>query len=222
MRVSEIFLSIEGEGIRAGLPSVFVRLHGCNLRCSYCDSMYAVEGDDFSEMSVSDIVEAVNQYRVGRVTLTGGEPLIHKDVESLVLELLKNNEVNIETNGSVDLYDILDAVESAKLRDKLIITMDWKSVHSEESNRMVPHNILNLESQDVLKFVVGSEVDLRQMQDVLEHEGTKTNCNVFVSPVFGEIDPATIVDYVLKYHMNDVRVQLQIHKMIWDPNKRGV
>ena len=136
--------------------------------------------------------------------------------------LLQDNEVNVETNGSISLDSLIDAAEAARLRHKLIITMDWKSIQSGESDKMRPHNLPNLKSQDVLKFVVGSEVDLRQMQDVLEHEGTKTNCNVFVSPVFGEIDPADIVDYVLKYHMNDVRVQLQIHKMIWDPNKRGV
>ena len=107
MKVSEIFLSIEGEGSRAGLPCVFVRLHGCNLRCSYCDSMYAVEGCDYFEMSVDEIVSKVNSFGVGRVTITGGEPLIHKDVLNLIETLCKSNEVNVETNGAVQFHQLL-------------------------------------------------------------------------------------------------------------------
>ena len=119
MKVSEIFKSIEGEGLRTGLPAVFIRLHGCNLRCSYCDSMYAVEGCDYKQISVAQILDAVKEYGdITHVTLTGGEPLIHPDVEDLLCQLSGNGyRVNIETNGTVPCKWHFPG---------LFYTMDWK------------------------------------------------------------------------------------------------
>lgn len=221
MKVSEIFYSIEGEGIRSGLPSVFIRLHGCNLRCSYCDSMYAVDGSDFDDKTVDDIVNYVTtEFSCKRVTLTGGEPLIHKDAKELVRKLmLKEISVNIETNGAVDLTD-MSHLRSIMPVGELIFTMDWKSVSSNMSDRMIPSNVNLLDESDVIKFVVGNKRDLDQMQHVIKY--LKPKCNIFVSPTFGDIDPRDIVDYVLANNLTDCRVQLQMHKLIWDPNKRGV
>lgn len=215
MKVSEIFLSVEGEGSRSGLPCVFVRLHGCNLRCSYCDSMYAVIGDDYKEMTVKEISDAVNSYNIHRVTITGGEPLIHEDIIDLITSLKKNNEINIETNGAVDIR-CLDSF----LRDEVFVTMDWKSLSSKMSHTMLESNLPLLSRNDVLKFVVGSEEDLNQMKDIVENQSL--DCQIFVSPIFGQIDPADIVEFLLNNHLTSCRIQLQIHKLIWDKDRRGV
>ena len=151
MKVCEIFKSIEGEGLRTGQAAVFVRLHGCNLRCSYCDSMYAVEGSDFWFMNVGEILAAVETYRtetgVKCVTLTGGEPLIHMGVEELLTALSEAGfEVNVETNGTVPCKWRLPG---------LFYTMDWKCKSSGMSDRMKMENLATLCKDDVLKFVVG-------------------------------------------------------------------
>lgn len=227
MKVCEIFRSIEGEGIRAGYPAMFVRLFGCNLNCSYCDSTYACKPNEghksYQDWSLNTIMEMVRAGQVHRVTITGGEPLIHEDTLELVQCLLDNDyEVNIETNGSIDISPYLDLNNSD---DKLIITMDWKSLSSNMSDRMLASNLSLLRTNDVIKFVVSSDRDLDQMYRVLSDN--ELNCNVFVSPVFDEIEPKTIVDYILSEcdrspYFDNVRIQLQLHKLIWDPNTRGV
>ena len=133
MKVCEIFKSIEGEGIRTGLPAVFVRLHGCNLRCSYCDSMYAVEGSDYKTMDLQQVLEAVKGYGVKNVTLTGGEPLLHQGVAELLETLSREGfRVNVETNGTVP----------AKWRlPGLFYTMDWKCKSSAMSSHMKLENM---------------------------------------------------------------------------------
>ncbi len=222
MKVSEIFYSIEGEGIRTGYPAVFIRLFSCQLRCTYCDSMYSVEGDDFVEMSIDEIVEEVHKYSSKRVTLTGGEPLIQKDALDLIKRLVRAGyELNIETNGAVDVSDLYDASWCfGYMRDNIIVTMDWKSISSGMSSHMLNSNLALLTNKDVLKFVVGSREDLDQMKEVVTNN--KLDCSIFVSPIFGNIEPKDIVQYVLDNQLTDVRVQLQIHKIIWDSNMRGV
>lgn len=217
MKVVEIFKSIDGEGIRTGYPATFVRLYGCNLHCSYCDSRYACEQNDFKEMTVDEIVSEVAKLGVYRVTLTGGEPLIHKQVYSLIAELTRlNYEVNIETNGSVDIDRINEMSGS---RCNIIVTMDWKCGTSNMSDKMSIDRIKQLKGKDVLKFVVGSNADLEQMHEVLKQQPTMAS--VFVSPVFG-FDPVNIVQFLIDNDIQDARVQIQLHKIIWDPNKRGV
>ena len=217
MKVNEIFASIEGEGIRAGLPCVFIRLHGCNLHCSYCDSNYACEGSDYAKMSIDTIVDKVKSYGVPRATVTGGEPLIQKDIWKLIRKLSDEKiSVNVETNGSIDI----SRNEKFSYEDNLIITMDWKSISSGESTKMLESNLDQLTDSDVLKFVVGNTKDLDQMRSIIDNHDL--DCHLFVSPVFGKIEARNIVEYLLKNHLNNVRIQLQIHKYIWDPNKRGV
>lgn len=216
LKVSEIFTSIEGEGARSGFPCVFVRLYGCNLRCSYCDSMYANEGNDYNEMSVNKVISLIKDTGIHRVTVTGGEPLSQTDTIELLEELVKNKfKVNLETNGSVSLASIAH-IDS----DYLMITMDWKSISSNMSSSMLDLNIKLLIQSDVLKFVVSTEKDLDQMKEVLNTH--RIRCQVFVSPIFGKIDPKDIVKYLIDNKIENVRLQLQIHKIIWDPEERGV
>jgi 7-carboxy-7-deazaguanine synthase len=226
MLISEIFNSIEGEGIRSGYLATFIRTYGCNLRCNYCDSIYAVDetvdlfgNKNFKQMTVQDIVNECKHIGNERITFTGGEPLIQKDAKELIDELLGNHfEVNIETNGAVPIKDFI----YFKNRDlsKLIITMDWKSPYSGMRDKMIEENLKDLRSFDVLKFVVATKEDLDDMKNTLENNGIY--CNVFVSPVFGKIEPFEIVDYLKQNNLQNTRVQLQIHKLIWDKNMRGV
>lgn len=224
MKVNEIFTSIDGEGIRTGYPVIFIRLFGCTLRCTYCDSMYACVGDDYKEMTVEDIILAVNEerekYDISKITLTGGEPLMHyPEVYDLINALTDNEyEVNIETNGNVSLEEL---EQRATDRDNIIVTMDWKSVSSGMSDYMLPHNLDLLKEQDVLKFVVGTDEDLNQMEDVIT-QYPELKCSKFASPIFGQIPPCQIVKFILDHKLSDVRMQLQIHKYIYDPNARGV
>nr|DAX93222.1 MAG TPA: putative 7-cyano-7-deazaguanosine (preQ0) biosynthesis protein QueE, clostridial [Caudoviricetes sp.] len=215
MKVVEIFKSIDGEGIRAGYPATFIRLFGCNLRCSYCDTPYGYEGNDYKEMTVDEIVQECMCLNCPRITLTGGEPLIHKDVNILIKNLLVNGfEVNIETNGSVD-------VELLKfLYPQVVITMDWKCPSSGCENKMSIARLKDLKRNDVLKFVVGSKEDLEVCKSIYNTQ--ELECSIFISPIFGKIEPSEIVDYMLENNMMDCRVQLQMHKFIWNPNKRGV
>lgn len=223
MKVSEIFTSIEGEGIRAGYPAIFIRLFGCNIRCTYCDSQYACIGNDYKEMTVQDVVNAVHefddQYHISRVTLTGGEPLLQEPEVYELIEVLttQDYEINIETNGAVSIQNVMTTGDPKNI----IVTMDWKSVSSGMSEFMLVDNLQYLRKQDVLKFVVGTNEDLDQMLSVL-NRFPDLPCSIFVSPVFGQISPATIVEYMLSHKLSDVRIQIQIHKYIWDPNMRGV
>lgn len=216
MLVNEIFRSIEGEGIRAGYPAIFIRLFGCNLGCSYCDTKYSCSGVDYVEKSVDDIVAECQKYPdITRITLTGGEPLIHKDIRLLVYELMaKGYEVNIETNGSIDIEPFVNM-------EKVIITMDWKSPSSGMNELMNKRNLSLLRPQDVLKFVVGTTADLFNMATVLEKSEIKAQ--PFISPIFGKIAPSSIVAFMLTVPaLKNCRLQIQLHKVVWDPNTRGV
>ena len=220
MKVCEIFRSIEGEGLRTGRPAVFIRLHGCNLRCSYCDSMYAVEGADYKQMSVTQILDAIKEYSgITHVTLTGGEPLIHQDVEDL-LSLLSSNgyQVNIETNGTVPRKWHFPG---------LFYTMDWKCKSSGMSAKMKMENLETLGADDVLKFVVGTTEDLEETESVVKSlaEKKRDMPHLFISPVFGNLSNEEIVNWLLGCSTmvkNNARFQVQLHKIIWDPDRRGV
>lgn len=211
MKVIEIFKSIDGEGIRAGYPTIFIRLAGCNLRCSYCDTKYSYEKEKSSDMTPEQIYKKVFKLGGKRITLTGGEPLIHKDVDDLINLLLnKGYEVNIETNGSVDI--------SPFLYENCIITMDYKCAGSGMEDKMLLDNLKILRRQDVLKFVVSNKHDLGTALNIYPN----TRASVYISPVFGKIEPEEIVNYMLEHGMEDCRVQVQLHKIIWNPEKRGV
>ena len=211
MKVVEIFKSIDGEGIRAGFPVTFIRLFGCNLRCSYCDSLYACDGTGYSDMTIEGILTEVYKLGCKRITLTGGEPLIHKDAKKLIVALMTDGfEVNIETNGSIPVCDVMFS--------NVILTVDYKCPTSGMESKMHMTNLEMLRDKDVLKFVVGSKEDL----DVCRRLRKFTKAQIFISPVFGKIEPKEIVEYMLVNEMEDCRIQLQLHKFIWNPEQRGV
>ena len=220
MRVAEKFISINGEGTRAGELAVFVRFTGCNLRCSYCDTMWANEpGCPYEEMRPAQICEYVRSTGIKNVTLTGGEPLLQKDMDKLISLLISKCgvRVEIETNGAVDLRPFAELPEGRPL-----CTMDYKLPSSGYEDRMIAENFSVLEKEDTVKFVSGSRADLERAGEIIEKYGLLDRCHVYFSPVFGRIEPAEIVDFMLNKRMNKARIQIQMHKVIWDPNARGV
>lgn len=230
MKIVEIFKSIEGEGIRAGYVATFVRTFGCCLRCKYCDSMYAneVQSDQLVlDLTVDEIVEECVKLKTPYVTLTGGEPLIQKQANELIAKLLKKGfYLNIETSGAVDTSPFREYVHRnlpGELWNNLIFTVDYKSISSGCTDKMVDTNFsINLWDRDVVKFVVGSKEDLDQMRDQIKNIRKYSNCHIFVSPIFGDIEPKEIVEYLKDNDIFDVRMQLQIHKFIWNPDMKGV
>lgn len=188
--VNEIFDSIDGEGKKAGQLATFIRLCGCNLRCSYCDTAYA-----FNEGRHMDIADIIAQVSYPNVTLTGGEPLC-QDIHAL-LEGLKGHSVNIETNGSMD-------IEPYFKYDHVWFTVDYKSLSSDMANRMLPENFEKLRPQDVLKFVVGDEADLRQALGV--YQLYRPKCAVYVGAVFGKIEPRRIVEFMKEHRLTDWQI----------------
>lgn len=226
--VSEIFYSIDGEGSRTGAPAIFIRLFGCNLDCSYCDSVYACKQLDAAEpftMTIDEIILAAETFAPCKcITLTGGEPLIHKNAAELVDKLRDAGFwVNIETNGSIDLAEFKSKLSKPEKKSPMdyFFTMDWKSISSGEDSKMLKSNLSELDVNDVLKFVVGDECDLTQMALVLQNN-PELDAQVYVSPIWGKIEPADIVEFILKNKLVYVKVQVQLHKIIFDPNQRGV
>lgn len=220
MNVIEIFKSIDGEGKRVGLPVVFVRFAGCNLRCSYCDTKYSYgEGDNPIEpkkMSVTEIESAIFGTGIREVTLTGGEPLWQSDIITLIRNLCERGyRVNVETNGS-----LIPPMFPSVVRENLFYTMDYKCNSSGMSDHMDMDAINSLDCQDVLKFVVGSKGDMDQAAHVVHN--MRSRPQVYFSPVFGSIEPKEIVEYLLKNKLYDCKVQVQLHKIIWAPEERGV
>ena len=217
-KVVEIFESINGEGMRAGELAVFVRMKGCNLSCNYCDTMRANEADcEFEEMTADRIVERVKKSGIKNVTLTGGEPLLQKDADKL-LKLFsdeKDIRVEIETNGSVNLSPFLKYENTS-------FTMDYKLPESDMEKYMDLENFKILRKKDTLKFVASSVNDLKKAKDIIEKYDLIDRVNIIFSPVFGKIELTDIVDFLKDNKLNDVRMQLQMHKFIWAPDERGV
>ncbi len=216
--VTEYFVSINGEGMRAGEPSVFIRFRGCNLCCSYCDTRWScTDSAPARLMSSDDLVDMVIKTGITNVTLTGGEPLLQKELYVLTDMLLKcGRRVEIETNGSLPL----DVLASRQYRPAF--TMDYKLPSSGMEDKMCLKNFELLKQRDTVKFVAGSREDLERARTIIRQYDLTKRCHVLVSPVFGEIDPKEIVKFLIDNKLNDVRLQLQLHKYIWEPNTRGV
>lgn len=217
--VTEKFVSINGEGRKAGELSCFVRFAGCNLSCDYCDTRWSCTPDaPHEDLTAEEIAAWVRSTGVRNVTLTGGEPLLQPEPENLfrALREIGNARIEVETNGSV----LLDP--AVHFRPEVFFTMDMKCPGS----RMVEHNryenLSVLRPVDVVKFVVSDRADLDWTREILRKYQLIGRCLVYISSVFGRIRPSEIVDYLKEYEMNDVRLQLQLHKYIWDPTLRGV
>lgn len=218
-KVVEMFTSINGEGTRAGQLAVFVRLQGCNLNCSYCDTTWANEADaPFEWMDEEQIVAAICKTGVVNVTLTGGEPLLHENIEVLLKRLAQENNlsVEIETNGSVSIAPFDDMLNRPRM------TMDYKSPSSGMEAKMLLDNFSHLKQMDTVKFVCGSLEDLQKAKEIINKYRLVGRCHVYLSPVFGNISPDQMVQFMIEHNLNGVNLQLQLHKFIWDPNERGV
>ena len=216
--VAEKFVSINGESIRAGEPAVFIRFAGCNLNCSYCDTKWANCSDTpVTMMSAEEITDYADSTRIRNITLTGGEPLLRENMAELISMLIKHGHtVEIETNGSIDIK------EFSHLPERPFFTLDYKLPGSGMEKYMLTDNYNYLKYGDAVKFVVSDKGDLERAHEIIEGFSLTEKCSVYLSPVFGRIDAEEIVNYMLEKKMNNVRLQLQLHKYIWDPNKRGV
>ena len=215
LKLNEIFFSIQGEGTRAGMPCVFVRLHGCGLRCSYCDTLYAIDHREGGEWrSFEEITEAIDRYPTRFVEFTGGEPLEQPEANVLMRELLDAGyTVAVETGGHVDI---------ATCDPRVIRIVDLKTPSSGMLKRNRMQNIEHLTKLDEVKFVCGSIEDYEWMRDIVrEHDLPARVAAVLVAPVFGAIEPVALVERILEDGL-DVRFQLQMHKFIWEPEARGV
>lgn len=209
MLINEIFLSIQGEGRTMGLPTVFVRLSGCNLDCRWCDTRYAEEGG--SEMSVDEVMAGVKGYRTRHVCLTGGEPLWHDETPELITRLLEEGlQVSLETNGSLSIADLPD-------HPGLMISMDYKCPSSGMEGRMLLDNLKHLRPKDQLKFVVADKEDLETAEELLRK--FRPDCPAILTPV-GGLTLAPVVEFVMNHRL-EVRVLPQLHKLIWG-ERRGV
>ncbi len=211
--IVEIFDSVEGEGKRTGYMAVFVRFAGCNLRCSYCDTGYALKREDAVEtLDRSRLLERIHRYPWKKITLTGGEPML-QPLDGLCRDLSREGyEINIEINGAVPLLE--DRPRN------LFYTMDVKSPSSGMRGRMRMENLTRLTEDDVVKFVVGSREDLLDMAQVLQEYPIRGQ--IYVSPVYGAIQPKELVEFVREHQLARVCTQVQLHKIIWDPDQRGV
>jgi 7-carboxy-7-deazaguanine synthase len=219
--IVEKFLSIDGEGPSSGELATFIRFQGCNLRCSWCDTTYSWDKESICEvLNTQEIYNYIKENKVTNVTLTGGEPLIQNNIDGL-LELLNednNLKVHIETNGAVN-------IESFKKRHKknnISYIVDFKLPSSNMMNKMDLNNLKTVEENDVYKFVIGSNEDLQTAYDIIIKYDLTSKCLVYLSPVSGKIDMQEIVEFMKDKKLNKIRLQVQLHKIIWDKNARGV
>jgi len=204
LRITEIFYSLQGETSRIGLPTVFVRLTGCPLRCTYCDTAYAFTGGQ--NMSVHEILAQVAQFAPKYVTVTGGEPLSQKNCLSLMTELCDAGyAVSLETGGSIDIGSV----------DRRVMkVVDIKTPASGESEKNNWNNLSLLTHLDEIKFVLCDENDYRWAINILSQYQLSEKCEVLFSPAHGQLDPARLAEWILRDRL-PVRMQLQLHKLLW-------
>jgi 7-carboxy-7-deazaguanine synthase len=211
MRVTEIFHSIQGESTFAGRPCVFVRLTGCPLRCTWCDTEYAFYGG--SDWSLEALVDRVRSYGCPLVEVTGGEPLAQSECLPLLARLCDEGlTVLLETSG---------ALETAGVDPRVRIILDVKCPGSGMSDRMHWPNVERLRAHDEAKFVINDRADYEWAKETVERFQIDRRCPVLFSPVFGTLDPRQLAEWVLADRL-PVRYQLQLHKLIWSPDMRGV
>ena len=211
LKVNEIFYSIQGESTFAGLPCVFVRLTGCPLRCSWCDTEYAFH--EGRPMSVEEVVREVERHGCKRVEVTGGEPLVQPEAAPLMRALLdRGYEVLLETGGSEPIESVPDGV---------VRVLDVKCPGSGESERNRWKNLASLRAADQVKFVIRDRTDYLWARDRIREHGLIGRCAVLLSPVHGVLEAADLSGWILEDRL-DVRVQIQLHKLLWPGVSRGV
>lgn len=229
-RVVEHFVSVNGEGLHAGRLALFVRFAGCNLACSYCDTRWANEPDcPYEVLDANAICALADQAGVVCVTLTGGEPLLQPGIEQLIRLLAERGfDVELETNGSVNLAPFVALRrEWEQLSGSVRFTVDYKTPTSGMNGCMHEPSLRLLGAADCIKCVCGSREDLERSAEVLAAQGVWERDDseapaVLFSPVFGQIEPTCIVDFMKERRLKRARVQLQLHKFIWPADERGV
>lgn len=217
--VSEIFESIDGEGYHAGFPTVFFRVVGCNLRCDWCDSKYTFQAEKNSKwMSVKEAIDIINAFELDHITITGGEPLLEENkewmTEFIYVLLLSGYEVDVETNGSIDYSYWKKTFHN----DKFVIIADWKALSSKMNKFMLESNLSIFNEKDIVKIVVTDD-DFEEVEKIIQ---SGTRACIYISPVFGKVTMEKIPEFVLKYKYKNIRCQIQMHKIFWNPDKRGV
>ena len=204
LRVTEIFYSLQGESGTVGLPTLFVRLTGCPLRCGYCDTTYAFTGGEW--MGLDEIVRRAGEFAPRYVTVTGGEPLAQPGCIPLLVALCDAGyRVSLETSGALDI----SAVDPRVTR-----VMDIKTPGSGEEARNLPGNIAHLRAADEVKFVICDENDYLWARDQVRRLGLETRCGVLFSPALGRQDPTALADWIVRDRLQ-VRFQIQLHKYLW-------
>jgi 7-carboxy-7-deazaguanine synthase len=219
--IIEKFLSIDGEGPSAGEIATFIRFLGCNLRCSWCDTKYSWEKESTTErLSSREIYDYIKENGSNNVTLTGGEPLIQENIHEL-LGILNNDEnlkIHVETNGSVDIGCFKEKYKSGNIS----YIVDYKLPSSKMTECMNLSNLNSVDFNDTYKFVIGSKEDLNMAYDIIKKYDLTSKCLVYLSPAFGAIELNDIVEFMKNKKLNKVKLQVQLHKIIWDKNARGV
>ena len=211
LKVNEIYFSIQGESTHAGRPCIFIRLTYCNLRCTYCDTTYSFyEGKN---MEISEIMDNIKQWNCQFIEVTGGEPLFQDECINLLNELLKSNyEVALETGGSLPICNV---------PKKVIKIVDFKCPSSGMAKKNLWSIIDNIQIHDEIKFVIGDREDYEWAKEKIAEFHISEKCIILLSPTFNKIDPETIVEWILEDSL-PVRMQIQLHKYIWEPKKQGV
>lgn len=212
LHINELFHSIQGESIWAGLPCSFVRLTGCNLRCRYCDTTYAYDSGE--PMQLRQIMQALSKFDCRRVTITGGEPLLQSRTLELIHDLLrKDYRVSLETNGSLDIRSVDNGC---------MIVMDLKCPSSGMRHHNLLENLRYLKHSDQLKFVIADREDYLFACDIIKQKRHHLpGANVLFSPAFGTMPPKLLAAWILADGI-DVRLQLQLHRFVWPDRDRGV
>ena len=211
LKINEIYYSVQGESTHAGRPCIFIRLTYCNLRCTYCDSEYAFyEGKD---MEITHIMNAIKLWDCNLVEVTGGEPLFQDKCINLLNELVNSNyEVMLETGGSLSISDV---------PKKVIKIVDFKCPSSGMEKKNLWSIVEDLQPHDEVKFVIGNREDFDWAKDRITEYALDKICTLLFSPTFGKVAPQLIVEWILVENL-PVRMQMQMHKMIWSPDKQGV
>ena len=211
LKINEIYYSVQGESTHAGRPCIFIRLTYCNLRCSYCDTEYAFY--DGKDMEIAHIISEIKRWDCNLVEVTGGEPLFQDECIDLLNELVNSNyEVMLETGGSLSISDV---------PKKVVKIVDFKCPSSGMVKKNLWSIVDDLQAHDEVKFVIGNREDFDWAKDRITEYSLDKICTLIFSPTFGEIDPQQIVEWILAENL-PVRMQLQMHKMIWSPEEKGV
>ena len=211
IKINEIYLSVQGESTHTGLPCIFIRLTGCNLRCSWCDTAYAFH--EGKNMSIDEILQKVENFGIHLVEITGGEPLMQDNVYTLMKRLIeKGYKVMLETGGSISLE---------RVPKDVIKIMDLKCPGSGEQEKNNLDNLKLLAPHDEVKFVILDKKDYEWSRDIIKRYKINETARILMSPVFDKLELKEIVKWILKDRL-PVRLQTQLHKIIWDKNTIGV